>query len=270
MRIAILDLYDGSANEGIRCIKELMLSFAQTTTVDVSFTIFDVRQKNEIPDLSYDLYISTGGPGSPVESEGTEWELLFFELMNNLRDYNRRFPEHKKYVFLISHSFQIFCRYFELGVLTQRKSHAFGIFPVHRTVHGLQELYFENLDDPFWVVDSRDWQVTQINEIKLKEWGGQILCYEKLRPLIDLERAVMAIRFDEAFFGTQFHPEIDAAGMLRHLDTKDKREIIIANYGIDKYHEMIRYLADPDKIAFTYQTILPTFLRIALPHSIEL
>ncbi len=270
VKIAVLDLYNGHANEGMRCIRELIEMFAQTTPVEVSFDVFEVRQKNDIPDLQYDLYVSSGGPGSPVESEGAEWERRYFELMESIREHNRRFPEHKKYVFLICHSFQIFCRYYGFGEVTQRKSTSFGVFPVHRTAQGLQELFFENLDDPFWVVDSRDWQVTQINEARLNEWGGQVLCYEKLRPLVDLERAVMAVRFNDAFFGTQFHPEADAEGMLRYFHTEEKKEAVIEKHGIDKYHAMIRYLADPDKIALTHDTVLPAFLKMGIPQSIEL
>lgn len=270
VKIAVLDLYNGHANEGMRCIRELIEVFTQTASVEVSFDVFDVRKNNEMADLQYDLYISTGGPGSPVDSEGSEWERRYFELIEGIREHNRRFPEHKKYVFLICHSFQIFCRHYGFGEVTKRKSTSFGVFPVHRTAQGLQEVFFENLDDPFWVVDSRDWQVTQINEVLLKEWGGDVLCYEKIRPLVDLERAVMAVRFDDAFFGTQFHPEADAEGMLHYFQTDEKRNAVIEKYGEDKLNAMIRYLADPDKIALTHDTVLPAFLQLAIPHSIEL
>ena len=270
VKIAVLDLYEGQPNEGMRCIRELIGNFVHTAPVPVSYDVFDVRLQNQVPDMQYDLYISTGGPGSPVESEGSAWEELYFELIESIRNHNRRFPEHKKYVFLICHSFQVFCRYYGFGEVTQRKSTSFGVFPVHRTAQGLQELFFENLDDPFWAVDSRDWQVTGLNETLLSEWGGQVLCYEKIRPHVDLERAVMAIRFDDAFFGTQFHPEADAEGMLRHFQKKEKMDMVIEKFGIEKYHAMIRYLADPDKIALTHDTVIPAFLKMAIPHSVEM
>ena len=74
MRIAILDLYDGVANQGMRCIREILNQYSDYTNIDISWDEFDVRQKNEVPDLSYDIFISSGGPGSPLESIGTEWE----------------------------------------------------------------------------------------------------------------------------------------------------------------------------------------------------
>jgi len=269
VKIAVLDLYDGHPNEGMRCIRELIENAARTDAVRLSYDVFDVRKKNEVADLQYDLYISTGGPGSPVESEGSAWEQKYFTLMDGIRAHNQRFPDRKKYVFLICHSFQVFCRYYGFGDVTKRKSTSFGVFPVHRTAAGLQELFFENLDDPFWVVDSRDWQVTQLDEAKLNEWGGAVLCYEKIRPHVDLERAVMAVRFDDAFFGTQFHPEADAEGMLRYFQQKEKMDSVIDRHGLDKYHAMIRYLADPDKIALTHDTVLPTFLNIALTQEVS-
>jgi hypothetical protein len=74
----------------------------------------------------------------------------------------------------------------------------------------------------------------------------------------------MGIRFDEAFVGTQFHPEADADGMRMHLLTTEKREMVIKRYGEKKYREMLEHLADPDKIMLTYNVVLPEFLRLAL------
>jgi hypothetical protein len=67
VRVAILDMYDGVANQGMRCIREILNSFADMNVLDLSWDEFDVRGKCEVPDLSYDLFISTGGPGSPLE-----------------------------------------------------------------------------------------------------------------------------------------------------------------------------------------------------------
>ena len=63
VRIAILDLYEGVANQGMRCIREIIHQWGITSTYNVELHEFDVRQKCEIPDLSYDIYISSGGPG---------------------------------------------------------------------------------------------------------------------------------------------------------------------------------------------------------------
>ena len=56
-RIAILDLYDGYANEGMRCIHQIIDEWTEQGDIDVVKEVFDVRKKNELPDTSFDIYI---------------------------------------------------------------------------------------------------------------------------------------------------------------------------------------------------------------------
>ena len=118
--------------------------------------------------------------------------------------------------------------------------------------------------DPFYAVDSRDFQVVQPNHHRLQQMGGSILAIEKERPHIELERAIMAVRFNDYMIGTQFHPEADAVGMSLHLQTEEKKKTVIENYGEAKWSSMIEHLNDPDKIMHTYQHILPNFLNRAI------
>ena len=72
VRIAILDLYEGFPNQGMRCLREILHNFASENCLNLVLHEFEVRMKLEVPDLSYDVYISSGGPGSPLESEGSD------------------------------------------------------------------------------------------------------------------------------------------------------------------------------------------------------
>ena len=128
---------------------------------------------------------------------------------------------------------------------------------------GHHDPLYRSLNDPLWAVDSRDYQITQPNIEKIESGGGALLCIEKYRPHVDHERAVMSIRFDEAFIGMQFHPEADAVGMRMYLLREDKKEIVIEKHGEKKYWEMLEHLNDPDKIMLTYSTVIPRFLMIA-------
>jgi GMP synthase-like glutamine amidotransferase len=269
IKIAILDLYNGEANEGMRGIRQLIEEFEADCHLMVSYKTFDVRLKNEIPDLGFDIYISSGGPGNPVESIGSEWEQNYFRLMDSILEFNRENPTIKKNVLLICHSFQLFCRQYGYGEVSKRKSTSFGVMPVHKTFEGHHDPLFRSLDDPLWAVDSRDYQIIQPNEEKIIEDGGAVLCIEKYRPHVDLERAVMAIRFNETFIGTQFHPEADAVGMRMYLLREDKKEIVIEKYGEKKYWEMLEHLNDPDKIMLTYATVIPRFLMMSLRHHLS-
>lgn len=265
IRVAILDMYEGHANQGMRCIREILNQFSETNHLDLTWDEYEVRLEKQVPDLSYDIYISSGGPGSPLESEGNDWEKVYFNWLDKIERWNNN-PSHvqKKQVFFICHSFQLICRHYDVARVTKRKSTAFGIFPTHLLSDGKEEVIFEGLKDPFYTVDSRDFQVTEPNHNKLHRMGASILAIEKDRPHVPLERAVMAIRFNENMIGTQFHPEADAFGMSMHLQTDEKKRTVIENYGIEKWQSMIDHLNDPEKIMWTYAHVLPNFLLNAV------
>ena len=265
IKIAILDLYQGFANQGMRCIREILNQFSDINNIDMVLEEFDVRQHNEVPDMGFDIFISSGGPGSPLESEGSEWEKTYFHWLQQVEHWNNNDAHvQKKYVFFICHSFQLACRHYNIGNVCKRKSTAFGVFPIHLLNDGKDEIVFNEMKDPFYAVDSRDFQVIAPNHNKLHKMGASILAIEKERPYVMLERAIMAVRFNDYMIGTQFHPEADAVGMRMHLQTDDKKKTVIENYGQQKWSSMIEQLNDPDKIMHTYQHIIPNFLRIAV------
>jgi homoserine O-succinyltransferase/O-acetyltransferase len=265
IRIAILDLNEGKPNQGMRCINQIVDQWQITNDLNVVKEEFEVRVKNQLPDTSFDIYISSGGPGNPLSSRFDDWDINWNKWLNEMERWNGN-PSNtqKKHIFFICHSFQLASRYFNAGILTKRKSTAFGVFPVHMLEAGMQEPIFEGLRDPFYAVDSRDFQLVQPNHTILKKMGARILCIEKERRHVPYERAVMAIRFNEYMIGTQFHPEADPIGMSNHLQTEEKRNTVIESYGEEKLNNMLFHLNDPDKIMWTYQHILPNFLNAAI------
>ncbi|HZH95336.1 MAG TPA: GMP synthase [Flavisolibacter sp.] len=267
IRIAILDLYDGHANQGMRCIREIINHWSESHHLDCEWDEFDVRQNSEVPDLSYDIYISSGGPGSPIDSIGSAWEEAYFNWVEEVENWNAD-PDNstKKHVFFICHSFQLICRHYGIGEIAKRKSTAFGVFPVHVLLEGQRDSIFHTLPDPFFVVDSRDWQVIHPAFEKLELIGAQVLCIEKYRPHVPYVQAMMGIRFNEYMIGTQFHPEADAVGMSMYLQTEEKKKTVIDNYGEEKWQSMIEGLSDPQKISLTYSQIIPNFLNQAAHH----
>jgi len=265
VKVAVLDLYNGFANQGMRCIRSIIKDWAESSEIDVQMDEFDVRQKNELPDTSYDIYISSGGPGDPLVSRFEDWDIAWTRWLDKMIRYNDN-PSNlqKKYIFFICHSFQLASRFFNIGLVCKRKSTAFGVFPLHMLEAGKTEPVFDGLKDPFYGVDSRDFQVIQPNHDLLNSMGASILCIEKSRPHVPYERAIMGIRFNEFMIGTQFHPEADAHGMSLHLQTEEKRKTVIDSHGEDKLHSMLEHLNDPDKILWTYSHILPNFLNSAI------
>ena len=264
MKVAIIDMNNGAANQGMRGIQEILSLYQQHNDVDFTIDVFDLRQKEEIPGLDYNIYFSSGGPGSPYDGEGQRWEKLFFDFLEQLKSFNDENEQEKKYLFLICHSFQLACIKFGLGHVTERMSNAFGIFPIYLTEAGEQDSIFGDLTNPFFSVDSRDWQVIEPDAEAFEAFGAKILALEKEREHVPLERCMMAIRFSNEIIGTQFHPEADPVGMKMYLLKDEKKHSIIGNHGEEKYTDMLESLDDPARIRFTQSVILPNFLNEAV------
>jgi GMP synthase-like glutamine amidotransferase len=252
----------------MRCIRQLLAAFSHSHGLRLTVDEFEVRLEKQVPDLSYDIYISSGGPGSPLDSIHTAWEEAYFGWLSRIEEHNRHAdPALRKHVLFICHSFQLICRHYAIAEVTNRRSTAFGVFPVHLLEGAANEPVFAGLQDPFYAVDSRSYQVIQPNRQRIDEMGGRILAIEKERPHVPLERAIMAIRFSDSMIGTQFHPEADPTGMSMYLRRDDRKQIVIAEYGEEKWKNMIDQLEDPDKIRWTYSHVIPNFLSYALEQS---
>ena len=259
IKIAVLDMYDGEPNQGMRCIIDIINRFNQM----VSFQIFDVRGKNELPEISkFDIYISTGGPGNPLEGDGV-WDVNYYNLIDSIWKWNKE-NEMKKHVLFICHSFQMACKHFGLAEINKRKDTSFGVMTTHKVNHGITDPLFEGLNNPFYSIDSRDYQVVQPHLKLFKKMGAEIIALEKIRDHVQYERAIMGIRFSNEIVGLQFHPEADPISFLAHMKNRAFREKIIAMKGRVKFLKMLEYLVEEDKIYLTNETIVPNFLRIAI------
>ncbi|WP_185654165.1 type 1 glutamine amidotransferase [Elizabethkingia meningoseptica] len=262
VRIALLDMNNNHPNQGMRNIKDISEAFKAHSDYNVSIEVFDVRHKYEMPDIAkFDIFISSGGPGNP-HKEGFVWEENYNRFLNSIWKHNKE-SEAKKYLFLICHSFQLACIYWDLAEVTQRKSYSFGVMPIHKTDEGEKDFLLKNLPEPFYAVDSRAYQVVQPKFDHFEKHRMKILALEKNCPHIDLERAVMSIRFSEEIFGTQFHPEADPEGFLESLKVEKYKNSIIEDYGMEKYQETVDRIDDEDKVVLTRREILPRFLEFA-------
>jgi GMP synthase-like glutamine amidotransferase len=261
LKLALLNMYEGHANQGMRAIHEILNRYLDR----IEFQEFDVRSKHEIPGIEFDMYISSGGPGNPLEGDGI-WEKNWQNLVDALWDHNQntKIPHKRKHMFFICHSFQMVCHHFNLGEITKRVVTSFGVYPCHKTKAGKDDCLLQGLDDPYYVVDSRDWQLVQPRLKVFGDRGATILSLEKLRTHLEYERAIMAVRFSDEFVGTQFHPEADPYGMKRHFEIPANKEIVLKNYSVRKYNDMMRNLEAPDHIIKTHSTIIPSFIDNAI------
>lgn len=258
IRLALLNMYDGLPNQGMRALREILDEFSD----EIEYTEFDVRGKHEIPGTDFQIYLSSGGPGNPNEGDGI-WDKNWYNLVDSIWNHNKAaiYPQDKKYVFFICHSFQMACAHFQLGEVTRRVVPSFGIYPCHKTAAGREDWLLEGLNDPYFIVDSRDWQLIQPKLKVFKDRGATIISLEKIRTHVEYERAIMAVRFSNEMVGTQYHPEADPQGMLLHFSKNENKEVILKNYSVRKYTAMMKSLEHPERIELTRSLIIPTFLK---------
>jgi GMP synthase-like glutamine amidotransferase len=260
--MAILDMNNNQENMGIASIKRIADRFAV-----IDYEVFDVRYSKEVPGLDFDIYISSGGPGDPLEFEGG-WEEEYYSLMDRIWEHNK-VAEEKKYVFFICHSFQMICHHMGLGKATMRNKESFGIVPVNKTEEGKKETLFTQLNQPFYGADFRKYEVVSPDYSKINEIGAVITAIERTEDDSIAEKAIMAIRFSREWFGTQFHPEAHPDGMMIYLRRQEKKNMILNTYGLNTYEEMMHNAIHPERLAITRDSILPGFIRDAIDHILE-
>jgi len=251
IHIAVLDLYDGSANMGMDCIKDILEDWSKKYSVEIKTTYFDVRKKNELPENDFDVYISSGGPGSPIDTEAQAWDIAYCNWLDRMHAFN-------KPVLLICHSFQLACRHFNIGKVGLRKSKQLGILPIHPTA---PHKIFEDLSDPFFAMESRLYQITEPNDEKIASMGATIIALEKIRPQLPYERALMAVAFSDTMIGVQFHPEATQERLLTYFNTAAIKAVVFDDFSEDKWDQIMLSLQDDAKIKHTCSKFIPNFLN---------
>jgi homoserine O-succinyltransferase/O-acetyltransferase len=265
IKVAIIDLYNNEPNQGMRCIQDTLHDLnGKVSEIPIEYSIYNTRATDDIPLKPYDIYISSGGPGSPFEGEGTKWEKEYFHLLDRILHNNSTVETSKQYVFFICHSFQMMCRYFELAKIVKRENRAFGIFPIFKTEAGENDPIIGSLPNPFYAADFREWQVLDANKHMFEELGAELLCIERVRERYPDTRALMSIRISDEMMGTQFHPEADPPSMYYHFKQPERKLQVIEEYDEKTYFEMLNHLENPDNITLTKNTILPGFLTRAI------
>ena len=270
VKVATIDLYNNEPNEGMRCIREIVSEAGKNNAnIELQYKVFETRYKNELPDFDSDIFISSGGPGSPFEDEDKEWDKNYFNFLDKIWSHNQNNPDQKKYIFFICHSFQMMARYFKFGDVNKRFINSFGVMPFIKSEEGKNDPILNDLTDPFYAADIRHWQVVNPNTKMIDEFGARILSWEIPEKENHDSPAITAVRISNEIVGTQFHPEADPESMLYHFKQDERKKFIIDRYNENKYWEMIKWLEHPDKIKLTRKTVLPSFLNNAIENLIK-
>ena len=254
IRIALLDMYNGAPNLGMRCIQNIIKEWGHNRALSTEVTLFNTRGNSEIPDDNFHIYISSGGPDSPLDSINENWDKVYTSWLEKMYRLD-------KSVFLICHSFQLACRHFNLGTVCLRKSKQIGILPVHTLI---EDDLFIALQETFYAFESRSYQIIAPNDEKLTEMGAQILALEKMRPTVPLERAIMAIKFSKNMYGVQFHPEADLNELCAYFEDPSTKETILKEFSEEKWINIMDHLGNDSPINKTHKHLIPNFLDKAI------
>jgi len=260
LKVAILSKYSNPDAQGIINIKHILeVESGKNRGVKWEYAIFDVRFVNHHPDpADFDVYISTGGPGDPHDGEGEEWERLYFQFLDRM--YRQDFPDKRpKFLFSICHSFQLLCRHFEIAAVTKREGKVrFGVFPCSKQPAGKSDSLFNQLPDPFLMVENRSWQCIPVEQNRLNRLGIKVLATENQ----DTASALLALRITPNWIGTQFHPEAGIASMRQQYQNDQKK--VDSKNGEGKWEELMKLLESLNpSLDQTHETLLPGFLQTA-------
>jgi hypothetical protein len=158
------------------------------------------------------------------------------------------------------------CHHLGIGEISTRAKESFGIVPVDKTALGELDPLLMHLNSPFYGADFRKFEVIYPNEDRIKELSATITALENPDLDIDDNRALMAVRFSNEWFGTQFHPEAHPDGMVNYLRRPEKKQMILEQFGLNIYEEMMHNTLHPERLASTRDHVLPGFIKDAVDH----
>jgi GMP synthase-like glutamine amidotransferase len=272
IQVAILDMNDGFKNQGIGCIYQLLENSQNAWKerhhylLELEIKHFRVRDFGEVPKHSFDIYISSGGPGSPHDGEGKQWEVDYFQLLDDILEHNLS-KSRKTFFFGICHSFQVLTRHFKFAEVCDAPRSVYGIMPAYPTPSGLNSFILEGLGERFFAFERRNYQVVHPDESALEAIGAKVLALESRHGLRG--KAIMTLSIGEEFQATQFHPEADRDSILRNFLDPEKREHILAHNGEELFNKMLASLQAEDRVKRTHDLIMPRFLAKAYHHLLE-
>jgi anthranilate/para-aminobenzoate synthase component II len=272
LRIAVLDMNDGYKNLGIGCINSILAETLETWSCQYDRQLpakieqFRVRDMGEVPKHRFDIYISSGGPGSPHDGEGKQWEVDYFKLLDEVLEHNLH-RQRKTFFFAICHSLQVLSRHFDIAEVVDAPRPVYGIMPAYPTPAGQQSFLLEDLGERFFAFERRNYQVVHPDQSALDKIGAHVTAIESRHGLRG--KAIMGLSIGNEFQCTQFHPEADRDSILKNFLDPEKCADILKLNGEELYNKMIASLRSEDRVKRTRDIMIPKFLYRAYNHLVE-
>ncbi len=263
LRVAVVDMNAGHVNQAIRCLGVLIDQLAgrveQTNPgLRVERVHVSPRDKGDVPPSDCDIYICSGGPGSPFDGDGERWVDDFSHVLDDVVDKNHE-SDDAPGALCICYSFEMAIRHFGVAEVAPRATRKFGVMPIYTTDDGRKHPLLAPFGDRLFAFEHRNWEAIGLDESKLERHGGTLLARES-RDGFSKGAALMALEFAPGVEGVQFHPEADRPGVMAWVARPEQADAFKLAYGITTYERMLKTLDDPNRLARTFALLIPGWL----------
>lgn len=264
LRVCLVDMNQGHVNQAMRCFRGLVGGFfdrVQKANPDLACELVEVspRDTNAPIPRGADLYIGSGGPGSPYDGDEQPWFGDFASFVDEIVESASGPAEHRKSMFGVCYTFEMLVRHFRVATMAMRDSRKFGVMPIYTTAAGQAHPLLGAFGDRLFAFEHRNWEAIDLDAKRLEALGGALLAQES-RDGWSKGRAILGLDLGSGIETVQFHPEADRAGVVSWVARPEQAEAFRATYGEDTYQAMLRTLDDPTRVARTYAIVIPGFL----------
>jgi homoserine O-succinyltransferase len=265
LRLCIVDMNNGHVNQAMRCFRGLASAFFERVrlnnpTLDCELVEVSPRDTDDAVPRDCDLYLSSGGPGSPFDGDGTSWVDDYGRFSDSVVESAIRDDEGQQALFAICYSFELVVRHFKVAHIGQRSERKFGVMPIYTTPEGQRHPLLTAFGDRLFAFEHRNWEAIDLDEARLRSLGGTLLARES-RDGVSKGRALLALEVAPGIETVQFHPEADRPGVMNWVARPEQAEAFKAQYGEFTYQAMLRTLDDPRRLARTYALVIPGWLN---------
>ena len=135
LRLCLIDLNTAHVNQAMRCLRGIATTFFQNVAKrnpDLSCELLEVspRDTNDPVPRDADLYVSSGGPGSPFEGDGSVWSEDYGRFSVGVIESAARGGADSRALFAICYSFEMVVRHFHVAEIGPRAERKFGVMPI--------------------------------------------------------------------------------------------------------------------------------------------
>ncbi|MBI4954850.1 MAG: hypothetical protein HY908_22705 [Myxococcales bacterium] len=263
LRLCLVDMNDGHPNQAMRCLHGIVDRYFERVhrsnpAVECQLVHVSPRDKEEVPPTDCDVYISSGGPGSPFDGDGQPWVTNYGHFVDGILD-SWHTGSRRRALFAICYSFEMVVRHLGVAQVVKREQRKFGVMPVYPTADGQRHPLLAPFGDRLFAFEHRWWEAVDVDEKRMAELHGTLLARES-RDGVSKGRAIMGFDTGPSIEAVQFHPEADRLGVVSWVTRPEQAAAFKDTYGESTYQAMMRTLDDPRRLARTFAFLIPSFL----------